>query len=383
MVHLHPFSAHHVAPDQVKEFASPPIDSLSSYEIDRVIDKQPHSLLGIIQPHQKENFQNIRNRFLKSPYLIREPTPSFYIYEIIQQNRVYKGIIAGVSCNNSSTRIVFPHENTLEKREKLFEKYLETVQFNAEPVLLAFEDSKPIQQLLNDYSKQSPFYDFTLFTQRHRLWKISDCEKITNIKSIFENHSTLYIADGHHRWASSCRLSKSSLSQKAQYCMCFLLPASSLQLDSFYRIIDFSKQLTCNEFISRLSHTFTVSLSKKYQTPGHKKSFSFYTNGDWYIANYPKKTELTAVELLYKKIINPILGIENDRNNPRIEYGYSQHPNKLIEEKIKERSDFLGITHFPINFEQIKSKADQGVMLPPKSSYIQPKMISGMLLHAW
>ena len=383
MLHLHPFSAYHVAPNQAKEFVSLPIDLYNSSQIDNTIDTYPHSFLSIIQPNLKEDFKNIRKRFLTSPYLKQDLTPSFYVYEIVENATVCKGIIAGVSCNKDSKEFVLPHENTLKKREKLFEKYLKTVRFNAEPVLLAFEDSKSIEHLIDAYSKKTPFYDFTFYDQRHRLWKISDTYQVTSLVAAFNKESKLYIADGHHRWASSSRVSKSSSNQEAQYCMCFLLPTSSLQLDSFYRIIDISDLLNGKEFLKRLSDSFAVYSTTSYQTPRNKNSFSFYVNGSWYAADYPKNTSLNSVELLHEKIIKPILGIEDFRKNPCIEYGYSQRPNKEIEKKTKQESDFLGITHFPINFDEIRSNADQGIMLPPKSSFIQPKLPSGLLLHAW
>lgn len=383
MVHLHPFAAHSVAPSQVQDFVSLPVDFYSEDEIEKEITQKPHSFLGIIRPFSKEQYSNVRARFLQSPLLIQESKPSLYIYEIEDQRNTCKGVISGVSCEDLKSGVVLPHEETLEKREKIFENYLREVKFNAEPVLLSYPDSKSISLLLDHYSSEPPYYNFSYNDQTHRLWKIAEKNALKSLSKAFNSVEKLYVADGHHRLASSFRLSQSTDVKEAQYCMSYLLPSSSLQLDSFYRIIDISNKLSTNELMNRLEESFEISKTKNYKRPQNINSFGMFIDGSWYSLNTKEKSRLNAVELLHATILLPILQIHDLRNDPCISYGYSKNSSLTIEQKLQGQKGFLGITHFPINFENIQSSAEEGKMLPPKSSYIEPKILSGMLLHSW
>ncbi|MBT8321592.1 MAG: DUF1015 domain-containing protein, partial [Eudoraea sp.] len=287
------------------------------------------------------------------------------------------------------------HEATIARREKLFADYLEIVRFEAEPVLMAYKDNPAIRDILNEAAKNTPTYEFTTPDRiKHSLWVVSEKEVLNKIQEEFKGMESLYIADGHHRSASSCLLGKTlknknpdhSGKESYNYFMSYLIPESDIRIFEFNRMVKDLNGLSKKEFLIRLDEKFRIKrYGDELYKPGKKHHFSMYLDGEFYSLYLRKRgydfTDSLSrldTQILYKTILEPILGIQDLRNDKRIQYGYGKH-NALKMKDAIDRGEFkVGFGLLPVNIKEIRAIADEGLVMPPKSTYIEPKLRSGL-----
>jgi uncharacterized protein (DUF1015 family) len=371
------------------------------------MDYNPFTFLHIVNPGYKyhkeitgtERYQLVRNRYLEfkeDAVFIQDKKPAFYVYKIVDRdNHVFSGIIAGASALDYEKNIIKKHEDTLEKKEKLFKSYLKTVGFNAEPVLLTYPDNKVIESIIEKTQQQFPEYEFTMtYKDTHYLWKVEDEKEIDIITKEFEKIDTIYIADGHHRTASSYLLSKDDIASEKDsysYFMSFLIPESHLQIHEFNRLVRDLNGLTKEEFLIKLDAYYRIEdRGMTPYEPTQKHHFSMYLDGEFYSlylrkANYEISTSLDDLDaqVLYKTILQPILGINDLRNDNRIEYTHGKNDFVNIKSRIDNGEFTVGFGMVPATIEQIKQIADDGLKMPPKSTYIEPKLRSGVTIYEY
>ena len=222
MTKIIPFRAVRPTSDKAGLVASRPYEDYSIGELTAQLEYNPYSFLHIINPGYKfqheitgeKRFQLVKNRYLEfkeEGIFTRDEKPCYYLYKIVARTQTYCGIIAAASVEDYENNLIKKHEDTIEYRETLFKDYLKVVGFNTEPVLLTYPDSQVITSILEKAMKEIPEYEFTTHNKEtHYLWKICDEANVNQIKAEFEKMSHLYIADGHHRSASSCLLAKES-----------------------------------------------------------------------------------------------------------------------------------------------------------------------------
>ncbi|WCO00499.1 DUF1015 domain-containing protein [Psychroserpens ponticola] len=390
--------------------AARPYQSYTIDERESRMDYNPFSFLHIVNPGYKydqvitgeERYKLVKNRYLEfkeDGVFVQDEKPSFYVYKIVNRlGQEFNGIIAATSAEDYEKDIIKKHENTIAKREKTFKTYLKTVGFNAEPVLLTYPDNEIISDIIKETQKGYAEFEFTMtYRDTHFLWKIDNAETIAVIQKEFETMNTIYIADGHHRSASSHLLYSDEKAnnpnhngtESYNFFMSYLIPESELVIHEFNRLIRGLNGLSKEEFLIKLDTTYRIeNRGVLPYNPSKPHHFSMYLDGEFY-SLYLRKTSYefhTALDkldaqLLYKTILQPVLGIDDLRNDNRIEYVNGQHEMITIKSSVDSGEFMVGFGMCPTTVNQMKLIADEGLKMPPKSTYILPKLRSGITVY--
>jgi len=392
--------------------AARPYQSYTIDERESRMDYNPFSFLHIVNPGYKydqeitgkERYKLVKNRYLEfkeDGVFVTDKKPSFYVYKIVNRHgQEFNGIIAATSAEDYENDIIKKHEDTIANREQTFKSYLQTVGFNAEPVLLTYPDNDVISNIIKEAQKTYAEFEFTMtYRDTHYLWKIDNEDIVAIIQDEFKRMGTVYIADGHHRSSSSYLLYKDekgnnpnhSGNESYNFFMSYLIPESELVIHEFNRLIKDLNGLSKEEFLIKLDASFRIENKglMPYQ-PSKPNHFSMYLDGEFYSlyirkANYNFNTALDALDahLLYKTILQPILGIDDLRNNDRIEYVNGRHEMVTIKSSVDSGEFMVGFGMCPSTVEQMKQIADEGLKMPPKSTYILPKLRSGITIYEY
>lgn len=410
MAQIKPFKAVRPTRAVVGLVASRPYESYTVAERESRMDYNPYSFLHIINPgykyHQvitgEESYKLVKNRYLEfkeNGVFIQDELPSFYVYKIVNRyGQEFNGIIAATSAQDYENDVIKKHEDTIAHREETFKTYLKTVGFNAEPVLLTYPDNDIIAQIIAQTQRSHAEFEFTMtYKDTHYLWKIDDTDTIQKIQDEFNNISTIYIADGHHRSASSSLLAQTEALQNKHHTgqeaynffMSYLIPESELVIHEFNRLVKDLNGLTKEEFLIQLDTMYRIeNRGHVPYLPSKPHHFSMYLDGEFYSlylrkANYEFSNALDELDahLLYKTILEPILGIQDLRKDNRITYVNGRHEMITIKSSVDSGEFQVGFGMIPATVQQIKHIADEGLTMPPKSTYILPKLRSGITIY--
>ncbi|HKK12988.1 MAG TPA: DUF1015 domain-containing protein, partial [Flavobacteriaceae bacterium] len=403
MAKIIPFKAVRPTRDKVSLVASRSYQTYTKTERESRMDYNPFSFLHIVNPGYKydrkikgeERYKLVRNRYLEfkeDGVFAQDQKPCFYVYKIVNRDKnVFNGIVAAASAVDYEHDIIRKHEDTLEHREHIFKDYLKTVGFNAEPVLLTYPDNAVISDIINEAQKERAEFEFTTtFRDTHYMWLIDDRKTIAKITEEFEQIPILYIADGHHRSASSFLLYKElkennpnhTGNEAYNFFMTFLIPESELRIYEFNRLVKDLNGLTKEEFLIELDTFYRIENRGKIPyKPTKKHHFSMYLDGEFYSlylrkTNYEFKTSLDALDpqILYKTILQPILGIEDLRNGNRIFYSNGKKDVVNVKSSIDSGDFKVGFGMVPVTIDELQRIADDGLKMPPKSTFIEPKL---------
>lgn len=396
--------------DKVSLIASRPYESYSKDERNARLKYNPFSFLHIVNPGYKfqrevsgkKRFWMVKNRFQEfkeDGFFIKDKKPMFYIHKIVYRNqRTFTGIVARSSCQEYLDGKIKKHEDTIAYKENLFSEYLETVKFNADPVLLTYPEQDDINIIIDKYTTERAEYEFSTTTRgTHYFWLIDQDEDINTIEKTFKNLKQVYIADGHHRCASSALLYE-RLSQKNQkhtgdedynYFMSFLIPEHQLVIHEFNRLITDLNGLEKDEFLIKIDEYFKIeNRGEVYYKPHNKHHFSMYLDGEFYSLylrrnGYEFNDALDALDaqILYKTILKPILNITDLKNDSRIDYVKGQNDMGYVKSAIDQNKYNVGFGMLPPSIDDIKKIADEGLVMPPKTTYIDPKLRSGVTIY--
>lgn len=392
--------------------AARPYDSYTVDERESRMDYNPYSFLHIVNPGYKydkiitgeQRYRLVKNRFMEfkeDGVFNQDEKPSFYVYKIVNRHgQVFNGIIAATSAEDYEKDVIKKHEDTLAQREKIFKSYLQTVGFNAEPVLLTYPDNDIIADIIKETQKGYAEFEFTMtYRDTHYLWRVDNSDSIAKIQKEFEQMDTIYIADGHHRSASSYLLYKDEKEnnpnhtgeESYNFFMSYLIPESDLVIYEFSRLIKDLNGLTKEEFLIQLDAMYRIeNRGIMPYHPSKKHHFSMYLDGEYYSlylrkARYKFENALDKfdAQLLYKTILQPILGIEDLRNDKRIEYVNGRHEIVTIKSSVDSGEFKVGFGMIPATVDQMKQIANEGLKMPPKSTYILPKLRSGITIYEY
>ncbi len=401
MPHIKPFKGVRAASHNAAHLISRSYQLYDKEEIENVLKYNPFSFLHILNPGYKfsqtlqgeERFNMVQNRFLEfkeNQYLIQDHEPAFYVYENSTQKHSYTGIIAATAVADALNGTIKKHEDTLKQRVALFKDYLFAVGFNAEPVLLTYPDDDVVDKTLLTVKKTIPVYDFkTLDFERHKLWVVQDSNTINTLTAAFAKMPELYIADGHHRTSSSELLAQEQEGDSYQYFMSYIIAQSQLKITAFSRLVKDLNGLSKESFLIQLDTHFRIqNRGLEIYKPSKKHHFSMYLDGEFYSLylrkeHFKPKNGLDELDtqLLYNTILQPILGIHDLRNDDRIHYTSGADDLLRMKMQIDSGNFAVGFGLVPVHVNELKTIADENLRMPPKSTYIKPKLPSGLTIY--
>ena len=403
MATIRPFKAIRPPRDKAHLLASRSYVSYSDETLKEKLENNPYTFLHIINPEYKkknkksgiEKYQLVKEKFedfLKSGNLIQDEKAAFYLYQQQKGKHIFQGIIAASSVQDYLNGSIKIHEHTITEREEMFKNYLDVTGFNADPVLLSYKGNFIIQSLINKISKSRAEYNFTTTNKvQHQLWKIFAEDEIKIISKTFSKIDKIYIADGHHRSASSALLAKKRKANKEANCNYFmscLIDEKQLHIINFNRLVKNLNGLSSSDFVEKIKTKFEVSkISSTVFKPKKKDEISMYLNGKCYCLIAKEgafKADCVSKldpAILSNNILFPILGIKDEKTNKNITFESGTTPLSEIKNRVDNREFAVAFILKPIPIKTLKEVADKGKIMPPKSTYIEPKLRSGLTIY--
>ena len=398
-----PFKAVRPTADKVGLVTCRNYEDYSAAELAAWLNFNPYSFLHIINPaylnvHNislEKRFKGVANKFQdfkNNNVFIEDEIPAFYLYEIKTKNDLFTGIIAGTSVEDYKKDVIKKHEDTLQYRVEMFKDYLHQTRFNTEPVLITYPDSVELNTWILLKKKNRAVYEFsTTNKEKHTLWKIDTQSDIDWLENHFEEIPNLYIADGHHRSASAELLYEQDQhlgNPNLNYFMSFLIAESNVKIYEFNRIIRDLNGYTKEAFLEKLKENFEIeSKEQELWKPQNKKEFGMYLDEKFYALIFKHKEQREGIkqkldaQILYDTVLQPLLGIGDLRNDERIDYISGKQSVTAIKEKVDDGEFAVGFMLYPSNINEIKAFADNNLIMPPKSTYIEPKFRSGLVVY--
>lgn len=406
MAKIIPFKAVRPVRDKAHLISSRPYYTYKKSSLKAKLESNPFSFLHVINPEFKkgdktkpnsiERFNAVSKEyenFKENNFLIQDNSPCLYIYRQKSLNGVYTGIIAGAAVGDYEDNKIKKHENTIISRENLFKKYLDICNFHAEPVLLTYSISKRIRELINQVLCERPEYEFTTTDQKtHELWVIKDKAIVNEFCEEFKGINDVYIADGHHRAASSLLYNNDNQNNHlSSYFLSLFIDKKDLKIFEFNRFINDISPLNSTYFLKKLEDCFNIKkVGNKYRNPENKKEFSLYIAKTWYLLeikenilkNLNYKEQLNS-QIVSDIILKPILKIKDLRKDKRVEFISGELPIKNITDKVDKTLNSIAICLYPHDVEEIIKIADQSETMPPKSTWIEPKLRSAITIYEY
>lgn len=412
MAIVKPFKALLPAKDKVHLVTSRSVDSYNSFHLKYKLQSNPFSFLRIIKPEFNENkksrpnspelLRKIKrkfNEFIEKGYFEPSIQNAFYVYQQKKENQSYTGIIGLSSIDDYIEGIIKVHEQTITEREEKLMHYLEVCDFNAEPVLMCHPENKDIEHAKMEAKKNNPYFDFTTSDGvRHSLWQVTEKFLLEKIENGFTQMPALYIADGHHRTASSTLLGKSKRLQNPNYdkqeafnyFLCAYFSESQMQIFDFNRVVSDLNQIYEKDFLEMIAEKFDVEdMGETIYKPQHLHNMSMYLGGKWYsitvkslYINEQDPVGTLDAALLTQHILSPILGIHDLKTDKRVLFvngtkGMEELKNHVDGGKMK-----VAFGLYPVVMEQLKKIADNHGIMPPKTTFIEPKLRSGLVVYS-
>jgi len=401
MTKIKPFRGYFPKSNLGAEISTKPLNTYSDEEIQQLMKRNSNSFLHIILHDEKERKMELNDRFSKTKQLFEESiengnfeksaTESFYVYRQSGNGKSYCGIIGGAFAEDYQNGKIKKHELTLKKREKLFTKYLTLTGFNAEPVLLVYPKKEAISALIENTMGSTPIHDFTSEDNlHHQLWEISNKKDIELIESNFSEIPNIYIADGHHRSASSNRLSLLDRGKESkQYIMSLLMSDEDVHIYDFNRVIKNSEKLSFEEIKEKLSKEFSIlEESDNLLSPREKHEFTIYLFERWIRIKLIKVfnpnsgiIEQLDSQIITDSILAPIFDIKELTKDKRVNFVPGNKGLDSLQDKVDNGKYDIAIAMYPVSFGELKLIADNDLIMPPKSTYIEPKLRSGLTVY--
>ncbi len=407
MAKIIPFNATLPSRDKVHLVASRSYISYSKPHLRGKLASNPFSFLHIINPDffnpnptkvPKEKYELVRKKYLDfkaKGYFQQLTQPAFFLYRQIKFDRQYTGIIGGASVMDYLEEHIRIHEHTISKREKMFTDYLNSTGFNAEPVLISHPPSKKLTSLKQKFLKKRPEFDFsTTDYVQHQFWVIENEEEKKLISGEFEKFENLYIADGHHRTASSARLAEMALRNHEtgngkMFFMSMFIDEEELSVLPFHRVVSNISPYNETTFLKEIKNNFdeVEIVSGNYHGPTKQHEIGMFLNGNWFrLKKIVKEDSLDPSRSLDTQILNDIvfqgmLEVKDIKKDKRIKFLGGTHEMEELEELVTKKRNKVAFALYPISIKEIKKVADAQQVMPPKSTWIEPKLRSGLVIY--
>ena len=403
---IKPFAGLRPVPERAEEVVAPPYDVLNSAEARERAAGRPWSFLHIskaeidlpegtdpydpsVYAKSAENMQ----KMLQEGILIREDKPCYYVYRLIMDGHSQVGLVAVASVADYDINRVRKHEFTRPAKEDDRVRQIEALNAQTGPVLLAYKSQADLDAILEETTKQPPLVDVTADDGvQHTFWKIDDDATIEKISAGFDAMNAIYIADGHHRSASASRVAKSHEmsgdgEQNCDYFLSVIYPHNQMNILDYNRVIKDLNGLSKEEVLEKVKKSFTVTEASEAVKPAKATEFGMYLDGQWYRLNI--NPELVPndpvasldVSLLANNLIEPVLGISDPRTDERIDFVGGIRGLSELEKRVDSGEMAIAFSLYPTSMEALMAVADAGEVMPPKSTWFEPKLADGLVSH--
>ncbi|MBN8694280.1 MAG: DUF1015 domain-containing protein [Bacteroidetes bacterium] len=413
MAKVIPFKAIRPVNDKVHLVASRTVDAYNLSELREKLIGNPYTFLHVINPDFDDNIKTkpgsperlikVKNRFKKfvdENVFKRDEIPCYYIYRQIKENNTYTGIIACTGIDDYLNGVIKIHEQTITSREEKLKDYLEVCEFNAEPVLFCYPNDAIIDKTVEETTQKNPDYDFTTTDKvRHTLWVLSEENNVKTLVKQFDSIQSIYIADGHHRSASSALLGKIKRNAKKSYTgeeafnfyLGVFFPESQLRIYDYNRVVKDLNNLSPNDLIKKIKEKFEVNEVKASDfAPQKKHELSMYLDNKWYSLQakentYNPKDPVGSLDaaILTEHILSPIFDIHDLKTDKRIGFVPGIKGSKELKKMVDEGKAAVSFGLYPVTMEHLKWIADTNNIMPPKSTWVEPKMRSGLVIYSF
>lgn len=411
MAKLRPFKGLRPPRHLVTKVASRPYDVLNSVEARAEAEGNECSLYHIIKPeidfevgfdeHAPEVYTRARdnfNLFQEKGWLVQDNEPHYYIYAQTMDGRTQYGIVGAACVDDYMSGRIKKHELTRRDKEEDRMKHVRVNNANVEPVFFAFPDNEKLETIIRCVAEGEPEYDFTAPDGfQHTFWVIDDKETIQEITNEFEKIPHLYIADGHHRTAAAALVgdekAKSNPSHTGEeeynYFLAVSFPASHLKIIDYNRVVKDLNGLTPQQFLDALEKDFTVSpKGADIYKPEHLHNFSLYLDGQWYSltareGRYDDNDPIGVLDVTISSdlILRDILDITDLRTDKRIDFVGGIRGLGELKHRVDSGEMAVALALYPVSMKQLMDIADSGNIMPPKTTWFEPKLRSGLVIH--
>jgi len=407
MANIRPFKALRPHAQLAKQVASQPYDVLSSAEAKLEaqgnhstflhITKSEIDLGDTVDVHSAAVYEQAKDNlaaFITRDILFRESKECYYIYQLIMNGRSQTGLVCVSSVDDYENDIIKKHEFTRPEKELDRINHIKTSGAQTGNVFLAYRNNDKVDELISKWkSAKSPVYDFTADDGiQHTIWIVNDDRTTQEITDLFEKEIPFtYIADGHHRAASAAKVRKAlgpDATEEADYFLTTLFPSNQLYIMDYNRLVKDLNGLTPKSFIKELGKSFTVELiSKEAYRPEALHTFGLYLDQNWYKLT-AKPGGYTAdpigvldVTILQNLVLDKLLGIKDQRTDKRIDFVGGIRGLGELEKRVDSGEMAAAFSLYPVTIEQLFDIADSGNVMPPKSTWFEPKLRDGLLTH--
>ncbi|MGA2654361.1 MAG: DUF1015 domain-containing protein [Gammaproteobacteria bacterium] len=390
---IHPFKGLHPKPEFVSAVIAPPYDVVSRQQAKEMARNKPYDFLHIsraeidlpdaVDDHDESVYQKAHDNFqqlLTQHILIQDQMPGFYIYQMQQGTHIQTGIMAKVSCKAYSEDKIRRHELTRPDKVLDRTKHIEALQAQVSPTLLAHKKDPALKKLLVDLTQTAPLLEAELQGVIHRIWRVDDATTVENISRLLNQHETIYIADGHHRNEAAFQMyCKNHIYTD---CLAAIFPEDELVILGYHRVVKNLNGLSVDGFLKQLSENFIITKKDKFEYPKNKGSIYLYLPHQAYELTILNANENQLdVDVLTQKVLTPILSINDIRQDKNIAFIGGADAVNTIKEQIDAGIYAAGFLMYPTSMQELLRVADAHQIMPPKSTWFEPKLADGLLSY--
>ncbi len=393
---IKPFNALIPAAHLQHKVVTRPLDNYTKGEAKRIAANNDCSFLHLINPEldnlylratrQELIFKKINENFdafIEQQLLVKQEPPAIYVYRTSRDGLTQTGIWTITAITDYLEGNVKKHELTVERYERLLADYLEQTSLDANPILITYPTDPIIDAITEKYINQASLVDFVYLDQsRHQLWAIHETPDVDALIQAFKEINTVYIADGHHRIASMAKLGKQT------YYTTVYMNTDEIKVLSFNRLVKDLGGITSLDFLNSIRDSFVIVPEKQAVNPTVLHEIGMYINHQWYRLEAKKKVydendpvAILDVSILQNVILSPLLSIHNPRTDSRISFQGGRITAVELEKKVDSGLFSIAFTLFPVSVQQLLAVADAGGIMPPKSTWIEPKFLVGLVTN--
>jgi uncharacterized protein (DUF1015 family) len=405
MITLHPFKALRPTAELAKQVASRPYDVLSSKEAKTEAEGNRFSFLHITkseidlpdttdthsQPVYEKAKENL-DAFTSRKILFRESKTCYYIYELVMNGKSQTGLVCGSSVDDYEKGLIKKHEFTRPEKEQDRINHIKTTGAQTGNVFLAYRNVNEVDAIINKWKDKNPVYNFTADDHvQHTIWIINDDQDTEQITKLFkEKVPCTYIADGHHRAASAAKV-RAALGKAApagaDIFLTTLFPSNQLQIMDYNRVVTDLNGLSKEEFLTAVRKNFSLTRTDKAFSPARLHEFGMYLDNQWYTLTANENSYSTDpiavldISILSNNLLDPVLNIKDQRTDKSIDFIGGIRGLGELEKRVNSGEMAVAFSLHPVTIQQLFDIADSGNVMPPKSTWFEPKLRDGLLTH--